>query len=358
MRTRRSTRVLSVLLSAFLLVGVVAGPVAAQTGGGETVVVETGETVSSVNAFAGSVIVRGTVTGDVSGVAGDVLIAGTVEGDVSVATGGLRIPGTVEGDVSAGAGNVHLEEGGVVGGNVQVGAGTVRIDGEIGGDATIGAETITLGEDAAIAGSLTYDGDLRGNTDAVAGDVTRDPSLGAIDGTGFQPLGAVALAAYAFFVNLVLGALLLAAFPRFSDSVADRVATDPLRSGLVGLGVVVVVPIALVLLLLTVVGIPISLAGMVAFALFAWVALVYGRFAVGAWLLSLVGADNRWLALVLGLLLGAALTLVPYVGGLLNAVIFLLGLGALATVIYEGFRRRRSETAAATPAEPAGRSAD
>lgn len=350
MRTRPSSRLLAALLTAFLVVALFSGPVAAQTGGGETVVVEEGETVSSVNAFAGSVIVRGTVEGDVSAFAGNVLITGTVEGDVSTATGNLRIPGTVEGDVSAGAGNVHLEEGGVVGGNFQVGAGNVRIDGEIGGDATVGAETITLGENAAIAGSLTYDGNLGGNYDAVAGEITRDTSLGG--GEMFQPISSIAVAFYGFLVNLVLGALLLAAFPAFSRSVADRVATAPLRSGLIGLGVVVGVPIALVLLLITVIGIPISLAGMVAFALFAWVALVYGRFAVGAWLLSLVGADNRWLALILGLLIGAVLTLVPYVGGLLNAVIFLLGLGALATVLYDGFRRRRSEPAAS----PAGTS--
>lgn len=328
-----------------LLVGaLVPGLATAQTGGGQSVIVEEGTTVSSVDAVAGSVIVRGTVTGDVSAAAGNVLIVGTVEGDVNAATGNLRIPGTVEGDVSAGAGNVHLEEGGVIGGNFQAGAGNVQIDGRIDGDATIGAETIILGENAAIAGSLTYDGNLGGNYDAVAGDITHDSSLGG-GPTDFQPVGTVAFAFYAFLVNLVLGALLLAALPRFSASVADRVTTDPLRSGLVGLGVVIGVPLLLVLLLVTVVGIPLSLAGMVAFALVAWVALVYGRFAVGSWLLSLADADNRWLALVLGLLLGAILSLVPFIGGLLNAVIFLLGLGALVAVLYEGFQRRRSGTA-------------
>lgn len=313
---------LVVLLSALLVVGLFPGLAAARTGGGQTVVVEEGETVSSVNAFAGSVMVRGTVTSDVSAVAGNVLIEGTVEGDVNTATGNLQIPGTVEGDVSAGAGNVHLEEGGVVGGNFQVGAGNVRID----GDAIVGAETITLGENAAIAGSLTYDGALEGNRDAVAGDVTRDRSIGT-DATGFQPFASWVFALYAFFLNLVLGAILLAAFPRFSEAVAERVKTDPIPSRLVGLGVLVGVPVVLVLLLVTIVGIPLSLAGMAAFALFVWVAVVYGRFAVGSWLLSLADAENSWLALVVGLLLGAVLSLIPYVGGLVNAVIFLLGLG-------------------------------
>jgi len=37
-------------------------------------------------------------------------------------------------------------------------------------------------------------------------------------------------------VNLLLGALLLALFPRFSDTVADRVATGPSDPGWSGWG--------------------------------------------------------------------------------------------------------------------------
>lgn len=342
--------IIACLLAAVLVISLVPGTALAQTGGGQAIVIEEGETVSEVNAIAGSVIVHGTVTGDVSATAGNVLITGTVEGDLNVATGNLRIPGTVEGDVATGAGNVRLEDGGVVGGNFQVGAGTVSIEGEIGGDATIGAETITLGENAMIAGSLTYDGSLEGNRDAVAGEITRDQSLGVTD-TTFEPFNSWVVALYSFLVNLVLGAVLLTALPRFSASVADRVASAPLRSGLVGLGVIVGVPILLVLLLITVVGIPLSLAGMVAFALLTWIAVVYGRFAIGTWLLSLAGAGNRWVALVLGLLIGAILSLVPIVGGLLNAIIFLLGLGAISLVLYERNRRGRKSQSATTAGE-------
>lgn len=348
---------LVVLLAVSLVVGLVPGLAAAQSGGGGTVVVEAGETVSEVNAFAGSVIVRGTVTGDVSAVAGNVLVTGTVEGDLDAATGNLRIPGTVEGDVAAGAGDVHLQEGGVVGGDFEVGAGNVRIDGDVGGDATVVAETITLGENAVIAGSLTYDGALEGNRDAVAGEITRDRAFGGTDVTDLQPLASWAFVVYAFFLNLVLGAILLAAFPRFSASVAERAASSPLRSGLVGLGVAVGVPVLLFLLLVTVVGIPLSLAGLVAFALVVWTAIVYGRFAVGRWLLSLVDVENRWLALVVGLLVGAVLSLVPYVGGLLNAVVFLLGLGAMSVVCYESNRRRRTDRTEA-PVEESGPAVD
>ncbi len=143
----------------------------------------------------------------------------------------------------------------------------------------------------------------------------RDDSLGASDATDFQPFPAWVFTLYAFVLNLVVGAILLAAFPGFSAAVADRAATDSLKSGLVGLGVAVGIPIVLVVLLVTIVGIPLRLAGMAIFMLVVWLALVYGRVAVGVWLLSLADIDNRWLALVLGLVVGAILSFIPIIGG-------------------------------------------
>ncbi|WP_255169378.1 bactofilin family protein [Natrononativus amylolyticus] len=347
------TRFLVVLLVLAVVLGSLPGIVAAQdrSGVGGTITVAEGETVDEVSAVAGDVFIEGTVTGDVSALAGNVHVAGEVGGDVSVATGNLEITGTVDGEVSAGAGNVVIAEGATIGA-LQAGAGNVVIDGEIAGDAAIGAETIALGESAAIAGDLRYDGALEGNTGAVAGDVTRDSTLGFDVAPTVQPLADWLFALYALVLNLLLGAVLLALFPSFTDRVADRVATDPVRSGLVGLLVLVGVPILLAAIAITVIGIPITIVGALAFALFVWIGIVYGRFAVAAWALSYADVDNRWLALVVGLVGGAVLAQIPYLGGLLNFVIFLLGLGALSMALY-GHRRRVRESPSATgPEEP------
>ncbi|WP_331232619.1 bactofilin family protein [Natronorarus salvus] len=355
MRITISRHVLVFLVVGALVLGLIPGIAAAQTGASGTVIVEEGETVSEVNAVAGAILVQGTVTGDVSGAAGNVLIEGTVEGDVSTATGNLRITGAVDGDVAAGAGDIHIDEGATIGGDLDAGAGTIRIDGAIGGDVTIGADTIQLGDEAEIAGSLTYDGTLEGNLDAVAGEITRDRTIGVSIGPDLQPLASWVFTVYAFVLNLLLGAVLLALFPRFSEDVADRVSTEPVKTGLVGLGLFIAVPLVLVLVALTVIGIPLSIGGAIAFAFLLWIGVVYGRFAIGAWLLSLAGMDNLWLALVGGLLVGAVLSQVPFIGGLLNVVILLLGLGALATGLYEYRRRSRPSSAPAplgeTPAD-------
>ena len=353
-------RVAVLVLIVVLVIGVGPGLAAAQSIEGPdgidgTVTVEEGETVDSVEAFAGNVIVDGTVTGDVNAVAGNVYVNGEVEGDVSVASGNLEVDGTVTGDVSAAAGNVLLTESGSVGGEFQAGAGTVNIDGTIDGDAAIGADTIELGETAVISGDLEYSGDLQGETGVVEGEVTEDSTVGVGPDPGLEPIVTWVFALYTLALNLLLGAALLLLFPRFSGGVADRVANAPVRAGLVGLAVLIVVPIALIALAITVVGIPLSIIGGFVFALFVWIGIVYGRFAVAAWLLSLVGIGNRWLALVVGLIGGAILAQIPIIGPIVNFLLFLLGLGALSMTLYSGRRRGREST---TPTETDGSTAD
>ncbi|MFC4436091.1 MULTISPECIES: bactofilin family protein [Natrialbaceae] len=336
-RTAIGARVAIVLLVVVLL-GTMPASVAAQSDerAGGTIVVEEGETVDEIEAFAGTVIISGTVTNDVSAFAGNVHIDGEVGGDVEAVSGNVEITGTVDGDVSGAGGNFAVAEGATIGGSLEAGAGAVEIDGTIAGDAAVGAETIRLGENAAIGGDLRYSGTLEGNTDAVAGEITEDSRIG-IEPT-LQPFAGWLFAAYAFVLNLLLGAILLGLFPRFSDGVARRVATDPVRSGLAGLGVLVGVPILLVAVAITIVGIPVTVVGALLFVLLVWIGVVYGRFAVAAWLLSYADVENRWLALVVGLLGGAVLAQIPFVGGLLNFLILLLGLGALARGLY-GHRR-------------------
>lgn len=344
------------ILVVALTVSLIPGVAVAQSGVGGTTVVESDETVSSISGVYGTIIVEGTVTGDVSGVAGNVVIeeGGTVQGNLDVAAGNIQIVGTVEGDVSAGSGTIHLAESGVVGGTFDVGAADVRIDGTIEGDASIGADTIHLGEEASLAGSLTYDGTLEGNTDAVAGEITRDRTLGVGLATDVQPFLSWVFAINAFLLNLLLGAVLLGLFPRFSDDVSRRVASQPLQSGAIGFGTLVLVPVILVLIALSIVGIPITIVGALLFAVVAWIGLVYGRFAIGVWLLSYTEVDNRWIALLVGLLVAVVLWQVPVVGGLLNFLIFLLGLGALVNGLYIRRRGLKAEPDSPPRETPAG----
>ena len=336
------------LLVVAILLGPIAGVVAAQDGGavtrtGGTVVIGPDETIDGdLSITAGTAIVQGTVNGDLSVVGGDVLIAGTVNGDVDAIGGSVRITGDVSGSVSGTSGNLFVGEGGQIGGNLDYASGNVVIDGTIDGDATVGAGAITLADNAVVNGDFEYDADSfdRAPGAEVTGQIIRNPNLVSAPGMVI-PEGTFSI--FGFLSNLLLGALLLLLFPVFTVGLADRVEHDPIISGGVGLLMLIVVPLALVLLAITVVGIPISILGALLFALVLWVAYVLGSYAVGDWLLSLVDTESRWLALFVGLLAVAVVNLVPIVGGLVSFVVLLLGLGAFTLGLRRSYRGRRAE---------------
>jgi cytoskeletal protein CcmA (bactofilin family) len=334
-----------VVLVVVLLFSTVTGVAAAQSvrGASGTIVVEEGQTVSSVDALAGSILVRGTVTGDVSGAAGTIHVAegGRVGGSISGAAGDVRIDGEVGGDVTAGSGNVQVTETATIGGDVEIGAGYVRINGRIDGDVRVGAETIVIGPNAEVGGEFRYDADdfTQDPEATVAGGVVEDPDLRGNVGTFALPNWVSW--GYGLLANLLLGAILLVLFPAFSARLAGRVSDEPAKTGGVGLLTLVGGPILLALVAITIIGIPLAVLGAIAFGLAIWAGAVYGQYAVGAWALRRAGRDDRWLALVAGIVGFAILGAIPVLGGFLAFGALLLGLGALALELWDSFRTRR-----------------
>ncbi|WP_418280864.1 bactofilin family protein [Halorubrum sp. DTA98] len=345
---RQAHRIAALVLVAVVALPLVTGVGAAQSvqGASGAIVVEDGQTVDGIDGVAGTIVVRGTVAGDLSGAAGSIRIAetGRVDGTVEGAAGTVIVDGTVEGDVRVGAGSFELTDTGHIGGSLVVGAGAVTIDGVVGGDVRAAGESVVLGPNADVGGEFRYDArELTRSPDAsVAGGVVADSDLRGGTGLGFGTdvipwwLGTV----YALAANLVLGGFLIAVFPRFSRDVATRVRADPLVSGGVGFATLIGVPIALALVAVTIVGIPLALAGIVAYVAALWIASVYGKYAVGTWALGLAGWENRWVALVVGLVGFTLLGLVPFLGGVLEFLALLLGLGAFGIGLYDRYRRR------------------
>ena len=340
-----STKTGAVLLVAVLVLGGIPGLATAETRGGGSVVVGPDETVQGdLDTFAGTVVVHGTVDGDLAAFAGDVTVDGEVTGDVKAFAGNVRVTGVVGGNVDAASGNVAVARDAEIGGDLSAAAGSVVLDGTVRGNAEVAGETVTLGPTANVDGDLTYDGELtRADGAVVAGTVTRDAGL-AVGPTVETPLPVVPEwvgGVYWFLVSLGAAAVLLAVFPRFSATVAARAVESPLRTGGVGLLTLVGVPLALVVVALTIVGIPLTILGAVLFAMLAWVGSLYGRVAVGTWLASLADVENRWAGLLAGFAAVALVTRIPVVGGVVELVVFLLGLGALSVALYRAYRRSR-----------------
>lgn len=297
----------------------------------------------------GTVVIEGDVEGDVRVFAGTVIIRGQVDGDVQAFAGTVQVPGRIEGDLQASGGTVVVD--GTVMGDVSVAAGTLAIDGTVGGDVRSASGSTRLGERSVLLGDLEYTGELdRHDGSRVLGSIDQRWVI-QIGPVYVPPLWGWFVTTFAALAHLALGALLLLAFPAYSRSIADRIEREPLTTGAAGLGVLVGAPFVLLLLTLTIVGIPLAISGGVLFLLVCWIGLVYGRFALGYLLLRRAGWDSPWAGLVVGLVAVGVLTNVPYVGGLVQFITLLLGLGALGVSATQELRRRRGEvdtTAAST----------
>jgi len=323
---RRNIQTITAVVVVVLLLASVPGTALAETRTGGSVVVGVNETVE----------------GDLDVFAGSVAIHGTVEGDVRAVGGAVRIDGTVTGDVSATAGSVVVGPDAAIEGSLRGAAGEVTIAGTIDTDVRIGAETIRLTETAVVNGDLEYGGTLeRAAGASIAGTVSAESDLGFDSPLGFSIPGWI-VGAYAFMVGLLGAVILLGLFPAFSASVASAATDQPLRTGGIGLLALIGVPVGLVVLVLTILGIPLALIGVFIYVLGLWIGSLYGRYAVGTFVLEQLDTDNRWLALLTGFFAVALLVRLPAVGGLIHLLVVVLGLGGLAATLLGRYRNRRS----------------
>jgi len=226
--------------------------------------------------------------------------------------------------------------------------GDVTIDGQVhetlvvfNGDlevsGTVGGDVVVFNGDVAVRSGASVLGDLASTRDPViedgaevAGDV-RKPSKDF-----FRPLEVFAaraifwLAATASF--LLLGFLLLWLAPRGMDAVARTWETSKGSAALWGVILLIGLPVGAVLVMLTLVGIPFGLGTLFALGLLYSIGYVAGAWAIGR---SIVSAPtSRWVAFLAGFAIVRLLGLIPIVGGLVSAVVTVIGLGLAAVTVW------------------------
>jgi len=317
-----------------------------------------------------------TVQGDLIASGGTVRIDGRVDGDLVASGGQVFVAGTVTGDVLVAAGSTTVS--GEVGGDLRAGTGQVRIEGRVGEDVLLGAGQATITSRAHIGGDLIFgagrmqmDGTVAGNVLGSTGNYRNGGSVGGTEHVNIQQpeeareptLADRAVDALRRYVSiLVIGVLLLWLLPGVLRGAADAARGRLLLSfgvGILGFIAVIVLLIG-VILFIVLVAIVLGLLGLgslagvtvfggllvaaiivflfvlaVVFAAPATVGLALGR------LLVRTGSRSfgSWLrALALGVLVVVLVASIPVAGGFLEALVVLLGLGALLLTARPGRR--------------------
>ena len=365
----------SLLISA-LIIPVVA--FAAELRVGESPSFSSSETIQKDLYLAGgNVTSSGKVNGDLAVGGGNILINGAVSQDLFVGGGSIAIVSDVGDDVRAGGGNIIINgkvgndlvvgggqtsvtgagvggdvlwAGGMlrvdapVGGNMQLAGGEVVINSHVRGNVSFKGQKLTLGKDAVIDGNLDY---------SAQKEATMEVGAVVKGQTNFEQLknappkmsgkGIIAILSVLFlgkFLALLVFALALGLFfNRYSAVLVGNAVTQPLLEMGRGLIVLIVLPVVSVMLLVTLIGVPLGLLGLIAFATLLLIASPLAAIILGSvlhkWMFKPAEYQIAWQTILLGAVVYTLLGLIPILGGIAKFVLVLLAIGSMMKIKWD-----------------------
>jgi hypothetical protein len=299
------------------------------------VVTVSGAVDGNVVAFARRVEISGTVGGSLAGAAQTVVISGRVSKNAIAAGGVVNFlkSAEIEGNSIVGTGEAVIE--GKTRRDLIFGGGMLDLRGDIGRNVTFGGGQVSLSDSAHIGGDLRAQVDKEENVRVANGAVIggkknvkvnqRVPGPSRYLTVRFYVWQVVRLLA-AFITGLILFRLIPSLAPLRLTS-----GMDWLKAGGLGFIALVSVPIACLIVGITVIGLPIAL---LSFAL--WLAgLYFSKIIVAEFVGRTLMKSSGAVPLLAGLVLVIVAVDLPWVGTLINWLLMLLGLGAMALTIYK-----------------------
>jgi hypothetical protein len=142
---------------------------------------------------------------------------------------------------------------------------------------------------------------------------------------------------------LAVSLLLVLLFPNLTAGVADTIRRSPGPS--IGYGALLVfgTPLVALVLLISVIGIPISIAGVLLYGVLLYVSRIFTGYFLAQIFFDRLGKKLHpvWLALI-GVSVLALLTKIPYVGWLVNLAAALIASGAF--ILYMAGQKNKLKT--------------
>ena len=288
--------------------------------------------------LAGGDVNFGGATGeDYLGAGGQQAITGRIHGSLRAVAGEIHVAATIDRNATIAAGNVELDSAAIIGRNAYLMGGTIQIkgtvqegllayggaitlDGAVGRDVEVAGGTLRVGPHARIAGNLRYR--------VPAGKVHIDPAARITGTVTALPVSNRGALWHVLWILgfLLVGAVVVALFPRFMAEAAEILPEHPGLSALVGLGWGIVVAA------ITVVGLPLAFLTAAVYVVMVCIASVpfaiwLGRLLLGA--RARGGLEGTLVNFLVGGFFLFVAGIIPVVGGWVSLIAGLLGLGTI-----------------------------
>jgi cytoskeletal protein CcmA (bactofilin family) len=306
-----------------------------------------GEEGGNARVGANVVVVAGEkVPGGLALAGANVEVLGKVGGGLKAAGANVAIPGEVQGEVSAFGANVILS--GKYHGKVNAVAANLTLAGTFDGDVDVGAARITVTPTALIKGNLIYASAVldRQKGSRILGEVTQREVIvqkGRVEKWargGILALFSLGILFWFFSIValIIVGVIIYYVFPKKTKAIIDAISQPLWKNLWFGLIFLVVVPVAIIIAFITVVGIPAGIIAGLLYVIAIYISRIYVGVWVGRWVLGYFKKSMTtaffW-PLVVGIVIIALLTLIPFFGCLVNLFILLLSLGAMWLTMWK-----------------------
>ena len=303
-----------------------------------------GEVQGNLFAFAESVTVNGNVGGLVVSAGNNVSVRGArVAGDLVVASESLIVDEEASVGRNAVAAVNNLSVDGSVGTDVIAFAESVALRGVVGRDVEAFSNRVRLLGDSKIGGDLRFRGGQesrlhRADSASVAGSVTYpDAPEEFQEGNDYLSFEYYLFQLARFIAALLVGLCLLWLVPGLRDAEIGS-GSDSLKSAGLGFLFLIGVPILAFFVAITIIGIPLALIGFAAYAACLYLAKIVVAAAVGRMLMA--DSTSTVLPFVAGLVVVIVGSALPFLGGIINFVLLLLGLGMLTQYVWGALKYR------------------
>jgi cytoskeletal protein CcmA (bactofilin family) len=335
-----------------------------------------------------NVRISGTVNGDVYAAGGNIDVDGTINGDLLVAGGNITITGVVKNDIRVAGGDITITNA-KVGGSVTAVGGQIEIDksttiagslvgtggrykllgpigkgvtlaggqaifgNSVGGNVMAGIGQLSFLPNTNVNGNVYYWSDNKAQfsgTASVSGAVkqyppsnnNRDNSKAITAGI----LGTLFLIKLTDIIALlIVGLLLIALLPVYSQNAAAFISSHFVLSLLVGFLGIIITPVIIMLLVFTVIGIPLGILLLILFLATLWFARIFALLALGKFVMGKINSrtGNGW-ALVAGVIIYCILQIIPIVSFFTDILVALSGFGTFLTLkrnYYTNLRKKK-----------------
>ena len=390
--SKRYFKGLLILMFAVIFLSFQFGTVLAENATSGRAVLESGQTLNETGFFSGDNIrIDGNVNGTTFAGGSNVDISGIIDGDLFVAGQNVTISGKVNGSVFTAGQGVNIT--GEVANNIFAAGQTINLKSQNEGSAFLGGQKITLEKDSKVAKDLFASGvqlfelgEVGGSFYGAGENVTISGLIGKnakIESTDLyvesatinkdlkysstnkatistdskivgvttwdqvkpqqQQVKKPAVFSVAVLISTLIsmaGALLVwfvikLIRPRFWESLADKIISNPFKSLGFGALALIVTPTAILLLLITVIGIPLALILASLYGIALYISKIIAAVYIGSLLQNKFKLTNKYrgvFGFLIGLIILSILGVIPYLSILVYMYVVFIGFGSL--VLY------------------------